>query len=159
MDDKNTVNPNKLLGDSPVENRANQNKESTVYLDRYKCDLWERRIGRYILFIFFLVASFFFLYYGLDEGRVIISKLSEFMNNGSFSSYSTRINTECLIYPVVICTLFLSLGLTLALTLLRATYRHPTDKNIARNLENKSIIDIATPVAKAVAETCKSVLK
>lgn len=81
------------------------------------------------------------------------------MNNGSSSSDSTKISTECLIYPVVICTLFLSLGLTLALTLLRATYRHPTDKNIARNLENKSIIDIATPVAKAVAETCKSVLK
>lgn len=159
MNDKNTVNPNKLLGDSPVENRTNQNKESTVYLDRYKCDLWERRIGRYIVFIFFLVGSFFFLYYGLDEGRVIISKLTEFMNNGSFSSDSTKINTECLIYPVVICTLFLSLGLTQALTLLRATYRHPTDKKIARNLENKSIIDIATPVAKAVAETCKSVLK
>lgn len=100
-----------------------------------------------------------FLYYGLYEGRVIICKLSEFMNNGSSSSDSTKISTECLIYPVVICTLFLSLGLTLALTLLRATYRHPTDKNIARNLENKSIIDIATPVAKAVAETCKSVLK
>lgn len=53
MNDKNTVNPNKLLGDSPVENRTNKNKESTVYLDRYKCDLWERRIGRYIVFIFF----------------------------------------------------------------------------------------------------------
>lgn len=40
MNDKNTVNPNKLLGESPVEKWANQNKESTVYLDRYKCDLW-----------------------------------------------------------------------------------------------------------------------
>ncbi len=159
MDTKNTVNPNKFLGDSSVENCANQNKESSVYLDRYKCDLLERRIGRYILFIFFLIAYSCFLYYGLDEGRVIIRKLSEFMNNGSSSSDSTKINTECLIYPVVICTLFLSLGLTLALTLLRATYRHQTDKNIARNLENKSIIDIANPVAKAVAETCKSVLK
>lgn len=87
--------------------------------------------------LLFMLASFFFLYYGLDEGLVIISKLSEFMNNGSFSSDSTMINTECLIFSVVICTLFSSLGLTLALTLLRATYRHPTDKNIARNLETK----------------------
>ncbi len=51
------------------------------------------------------------------------------------------------------------MGLTLALTLLRSTYRHPTDKNIAKNLDNKSIVDIATPVAIAVAETCMSVLK
>lgn len=137
MNDKNTVNPNRLLGDSPVENMANQNKESTVYLDRYKCDLWERRIGRYIIFIFFLAASSLFLYFGLDEGRVIISKLSEFMNNGTSQNYSTMINADCFIYPVVICILFLSLGLTLALTLLRATYRHPTDKKHCKKLRQQ----------------------
>lgn len=60
---------------------------------------------------------FLFSILWIDEGSVIISKLSEFMNNGSFSSDSTKINSECLIYPVVICTPFLSLGLTLALTL------------------------------------------
>ncbi len=90
---------------------------------------------------------------------MIISKLSELMNNGTYQNYSTMTNADCLIYPVVICTLFLSFGLTIALTLLRATYRHPTYKNIAKNLDNQSIIDIATPVAKAVAETCKFVLK
>ncbi len=90
MDTKNNVNPNKFLGDSPVENCANQNKESSVYLDRYKCDLWERRIGRYILFVFFLIASSCFLYYGLDEGRVIIRKLSEFMNNSSSQNEPTK---------------------------------------------------------------------
>lgn len=53
----------------------------------------------------------------------------------------------------------LSIGLTLALTLLRATYRHPTDRNLAKNDNNKSVVEIATPVAKAVAEASKSVLK
>lgn len=35
MDTKNTVSPNKLFGNSPVENRANQNKEITLYLEKY----------------------------------------------------------------------------------------------------------------------------
>lgn len=35
MDIKNTVSPNKLFGNSPVNNFNNQNKESTVYLKKY----------------------------------------------------------------------------------------------------------------------------
>lgn len=76
MDIKNIVSPNKLFGNSPVNNVNNQNKESTVYLKKYNWDLLERRVGRYIIFVLFLLESICFLYNGLDEGRVIISKLS-----------------------------------------------------------------------------------
>lgn len=71
MDIKNTVSPNKLFGNSPVNNVNNQNKESTVYLKKYNWDLLERRVGRYIIFVLFLIESICFLYNGLDEGRVI----------------------------------------------------------------------------------------
>lgn len=159
MEGKAPVNPNQWRADSPKEQEIRQNWGSTAYLDRYKCDLWERRLGRYSLFVFFMLVSSVSFYYGLTEGIEIISKLSDFLNSSSTQSYSTMNNTDFIIYPVVICTLFLSLGLTLALTLLRATYRHPTDRNIAKYDDNKSVVEIATPVAKAVAEACKSVLK
>ena len=71
MDIKNIVSPNKLFGNSPVNNVNNQNKESTVYLKKYNWDLLERRVGRYIIFVLFLIESICFLYNGLDEGRVI----------------------------------------------------------------------------------------
>ena len=71
MDIKNTVSPNKLFGNSPVNNVNNQNKESTVYLKKYNWDLLERRVGRYIIFVLFLIESICFLYNGLDEDRVI----------------------------------------------------------------------------------------
>lgn len=71
MDIKNTVSPNKLFGNSPVNNVNNQNKESTVYLKKYNWDLLERKVGRYIIFVLFLIESICFLYNGLDEGRVI----------------------------------------------------------------------------------------
>lgn len=80
-------------------------------------------------------------------------------DNSSTQSYSTMNSSDFAFYPVVICTLFLSLDIILALTILRATYRHPTDRNIARIDDNKSVVEIATPVAKADAEVCKSVLK
>lgn len=80
-------------------------------------------------------------------------------DNSSTQSYSTMNSSDFAFYPVVICTLFLSLDIILALTILRATYRHPTDRNIARIDDNKSVVEIATPVAKADAEACKSVLK
>ena len=71
MDIKNTVSPNKLFGNSPVNNFNNQNKESTVYLKKYNWDLLERRVGRYLIFVLFLIESICFLYNRLDEGRVI----------------------------------------------------------------------------------------
>ena len=71
MDIKNTVSPNKLFGNSPVNNVNNQNKESTVYLKKYNWDLLERRVGRYIIFVLFLIESICFLYNGLDEDSVI----------------------------------------------------------------------------------------
>ena len=71
MDIKNTVSPNKLFGNSPVNNVNNQNKVRTVYLKKYNWDLLERKDGRYIIFVLFLIESICFLYNGLDEGRVI----------------------------------------------------------------------------------------
>ena len=97
MEDSNRVKPNEWLADSPKEKVIKQNDDSSAYLERYKCDLWERRLGRYALFVFFMSGSTVFFYYGLTEGIELISKLSEFLNNSSTQSYSTMNSTDFII--------------------------------------------------------------
>lgn len=57
MEGKDPVNPTQWRADSPKEQEIRLNWGSTAYLDRYQCDLWERRLGRYSLFVFFMSAS------------------------------------------------------------------------------------------------------
>lgn len=128
MEDNNRVKPNEWLVDSPKEKVIKQNDDCSAYLERYKFELWERRIGRCLLFVFLMLGATVFFYYGLTEGIEIISNLSEFLNNSSTQNYSTINGSDFAFYPVVICSLFLILGLTLALILLRVIYRQSTDK-------------------------------
>ena len=128
MEDNNRVKPNEWLVDSPKEKVIKQNDDSSAYLERYKFELWERRIGRCLLFVFLMLGATVFFYYGLTEGIEIISNLSEFLNNSSTQNYSTMNGSDFTFYPVVICSLFLIFGLTLALILLRVIYRQSTDK-------------------------------
>ena len=46
MEDNNRVKPNEWLVDSPKEKVIKQNDDCSAYLERYKFELWERRIGR-----------------------------------------------------------------------------------------------------------------
>ncbi len=44
MEDSNRVKPKEWLADSPKEKVIKQNDDSSAYLERYKCDLWARRL-------------------------------------------------------------------------------------------------------------------
>lgn len=50
---------------------------------------------------------------------------------------------------IAIVAFILGVGLTLILTLLKATYQHPTDKELKRT-ENGSTIELATPLSQLV---------
>lgn len=65
------------------------------------------------------------------------------------SSITANLNADWLSASslIAIVAFILGVGLTLILTLLKATYQHPTDKDIKRN-EDSSTVELATPLSQ-----------
>lgn len=136
----------------------------------------ERRIMRYSLFsvimLFAILFLSFGLYFALDVGQGLLKSKQDIVGtltnsnvtecfvplkcipqqNKGLSEVVANLNADWLSASsmIMIAAFILGVGLTLILTLLKSSFRHPTD-SLVKNDTNQTSLEIATPLSEIIA--------
>lgn len=135
----------------------------------------ERRIMRYSLFgvimLFAIIFLGFGLYFALDVGQGLLKSKQDIvgtltnsnvtecfvphkcipLQNKGLSDVVANLNADWLSASsmIMIVAFILGVGLTLILTLLKSSFRHPTD-SLVKNDANQTSLEIATPLSEII---------